>query len=194
MKWWKVLVCHVAVLGMVSSSVAAESKGSASPLQLFGVKVKGASRDQLRVAFKEGGLAATRENDRYWVDTYNPQGVMEGASAFSAGYLMNGRTFAYAEYEFRGFMNTELVTKVANMVINKYGPPSYHSGQEGLGAVTYKWNLPQGMLIQVQRGWPDTTTYLSFVDNAVFAEMKREQESDKQAAEKEKAKEQSKAF
>ncbi|OJX31318.1 MAG: hypothetical protein BGO74_00145 [Burkholderiales bacterium 68-12] len=179
----------------VSAPVSAQSK-SASPqqLELFGVKLKGATRDQLREALKAGGMRPIRVDDNYWADTYNPEAVLEGASSFAAGYVYKTKVFAYAEYEFRGFMDTGLVTKVANMVSNKYGRPGSQSGNEGLGPVTYKWNLPQDMSIRVARGWPDTTTYLTFTDQTSYAEMKAEQDADKQAEEKSKAKAQTKAF
>lgn len=73
------------------------------------------------------------------------------------------------------------------MVSHKYGRPSSRSGSEGLGPVTYKWNFPQGMSIRVARGWPDTTTYLTFEDQAAYTAIKAEQEADRQAVEMSKA-------
>jgi hypothetical protein len=185
-----------AALALVGSPPAlAEPKPAApSQLELFGVKLKGATRGQLREAFRAGGLSPVRVDDDYWVDTYGPDAVMEGAAAFEAGYVSKTKGFAYAEYEFSSFMDTGLVTKVANMVSHKYGRPSSKSGMESLGPVTYKWRCPQGMSIRVSRGWPTTTTYLTFTDEAAFAEMKAEQEAEKRAQEKAKAKSQTKAF
>ena len=180
--------------GLAGWALADQKANAQPPLELFGVKLKGATRDELREAFKAGGLQPTRVDNRYWADTYNPASVMEGASEFAAGYVFRTGTFAYATYKFEGFMDTQLVTKVARMVINKYGPPSTKSGSEGLGEVNYRWNLAQGMVIRVERGWPDTTTYLRFVDLAADAEVKAEQDLDRQAADRAKAKAQTRAF
>ncbi len=171
-------------------ALAADQK----PLELFGVTLKGATRDQLRQVFKQNGLRATREENNYWVDTYDAQGVLEGASEFKAGYVSASGKFAYAEYTFSGFMDTQLVAKVINMVATKYGRPSSQSGNYGLGQVTAKWNMGQGMQIEVSRGWPDTTTYLSFIDSSANSQMRAEIDAEKKAQVTQKAKAQSKAF
>ncbi|HET8871168.1 MAG TPA: hypothetical protein VFM48_12010 [Aquabacterium sp.] len=164
------------------------------PLELFGVSLKGATRSQLRQAFKQNGLRATREENRYWVDTYDAQGVLDGASDFAAGYVSASDKFAYAQYTFSTFMDTELVTKVINMVATKYGRPSSQSGSYGLGPVTARWNMSQGMQIEVSRGWPDTTTYLRFIDSAAYSQMRAEIDAEEKAQSTQKAKSQSNAF
>lgn len=171
-------------------ATAAETK----TLELFGVPLKGATRDQLRQAFKQNGLSATREENNYWADTYNAQGVLDGASDFQAGYVAATGTFAYARYTFPGFMNTQLVGKVINMVATKYGRPSSQNGSYGLGEVTARWNMGQGMQIEVSRGWPDTTTYLSFTDSGSYNKMLAEIDAEKKAQAAQQVKAQSKAF
>jgi len=164
------------------------------PLELFGVALKGATRDQLRQAFKQNGLRATREDKNYWVDTYDAQGVLEGASKFRVGYVAASDKFAFAEYTFSTFMDTQLVGKVINMVTTKYGRPSSQNGDYRLGPVTAKWNMSQGMQIEVSRGWPDTTTFLRFTDSFAYAQMRAEIDSEENAQATQKAKNQSKAF
>jgi hypothetical protein len=164
------------------------------PLELFGVTLKGASRDQLRQAIKQSGMHATREDNSYWVDTYDPLGVLEGATNFNAGYVAATGRFAFAQYTFSTFMDTQLVTKVINMVSTKYGGPDSLTGNAGLGPVTAKWNVGQGMQITVSRGWPDTTTYLLFTDAATNSQMLAEIEAHKKADATQKAKAQTKAF
>lgn len=171
-------------------AIAADQK----PLELFSVPLKGATRDQLRQTFKQNGLRTKREDNNYWVDTYDAQGVLEGASDFQAGYVSATGKFAYAQYTFSAFMDTQLVGKVINMVAIKYGRPSSQSGNYGLGEVRAKWNMGQGMLIEVVRGWPDTTTYLKFVDPSANKLMNAEIDSEKRTQATQKAKAQSKAF
>lgn len=169
-------------------------KAAAPALELFGTPLKGVNRSTLREALRKGGMRPTREDDRYWVDQYDASAVLDGASEFSAGYVYASGEFAFARYRFNAFMDTGLVTKVADMVINKYGPPSKREGDARLGEVRYQWNLPQGMRIEVRRGWPDTTTYLVYTDNAANARMEAEIEETRKQADQEKARSQSHAF
>lgn len=176
-------------------AVAEERPGpAAAHLELFGVPLKGATRDQLREALKRNGMRATREDDRYWLDFYDATDVLEGASEFYAGYVSATGRFAFAQYEFPAFMDTRMVERVVNMVSTKYGAPSSVKGRYGLGEVQAWWNLEGGMEIEVSRGWPDTTTYLTFIDTAADAEMRSEIDAEKAAQERIKAEAQSHAF
>lgn len=184
----------VATAAVIAISAMPATAAEPKPLELFGVVLKGATRDQLRQTFKQNGLRATREENNYWADTYDAQGVLDGASDFQAGYVAATGKFAYARYTFSGFMNTQLVGKVINMVTTKYGRPSSQNGSYGLGEVTAKWNMGQGMQIEVSRGWPDTTTYLSFTDSAAYNQMRAEIDAEKKAQATQQVKAQSKAF
>jgi len=128
------------------------------------------------------------------MDTYDARGVLDGASEFEVGYVAATSQFAYAQHTFPGFMDTQLVEKVTNMVTIKYGPPSSRSGNYGLGPVTVKWNMGQGMRIEVSRGWPDTTTYLSYIDSAAYNQMRAEIDAAEKAQATQQVKAQSKAF
>ncbi len=91
-------------------------------------------------------------------------------------------------------MDKGLVTKVANMVSTKYGASNNKSGSPQLGNVNYKWNFPSGMSVEVSRGWPDTTTYLTYIDKSAKAKMDVEITAEKKRQENEKAQSQSNAF
>lgn len=91
-------------------------------------------------------------------------------------------------------MDIGLVTRVAKLVSSKYGKADSQSGHSGLGPVTYKWRLPQGMLIEVSRGWPDTTTYMTFIDPINKARMDAEMAQAQARREQVRAKAQSQAF
>ncbi len=163
-------------------------------LELFGQPLKNATRPQLRDAIKKAGVQPKRENDHYWVDQYNPSGVLEGASDLSVGYVIATKRFAFAEYTFSAFIDTGLVGKVIKMVSNKYGPPSSEQGDMDLGPVNARWNLPQGMRIDVKRGWPDTTTYLDYKDTSTYQQMSAEIDAQKSAVEKQQQQSQNRAF
>lgn len=163
-------------------------------LELFGVSLTGATREQLRKAFKKNGMQPIREDNRYWVDFYDPKGVLDGASEFSVGYVLVTNKFAVAQYKFPAFINTQLVEKVINMVSTKYGRPSSKIGHYSLGPVKAIWNMGQGMQIVVERAWPDTTTLLIFNDSTAHAQMEAEIDAGEKAMEHQKAKSQDKAF
>lgn len=166
-----------------------------TPLQLFGTTLKRAKRSDLRAVFKKNGLRAIREDDRYWVDIYQvPDGILEGANAFEAGYLLITGTFAYARYTFPGRMDTQLVGKVVRMVQGKYGEPLFKQGRESLGPVKVEWSAWDEMWVQVTRDWPDTTTYLRYEDNMANALMKKEMAEHQARREQERSKQQSDAF
>jgi hypothetical protein len=50
------------------------------------------------------------------------------------------------------------------MVASKYGQPSSSTGKASLGAASFIWDLEDGIELKVSRGWPDTTTYLTFTE------------------------------
>lgn len=181
--------------GMSSTVLAYSSGYAADPklLELFGVALKGASRDELRAVLKKQSLRPLQEDKNTWGDTYSAEGVLEGASELFVGYVRDDK-FAYARYTFEAFMDTQLVEKVINTVSTKYGRPSSVQGSYSLGPVTAVWKLDKGGQIEVTRGWPDTTTYLRLIDSPAYAQMRAEMESDRKADAAQKAKAQSKAF
>jgi hypothetical protein len=187
----KITLCAVlALLANLNFAYAETSKS----IELFGVSLKNTTRDQLRTVLKSNGLQAVREDKQYWVDTYNASGVLEGASEFLIGYVSATDKFAYAQYKFPAFMNEQMVAKVINMVATKYGKPSSMSGNISLGPVTAKWQMSQAMSIEVSRGWPDTTTYLKFIDLSAYKVLQAESEADRNAQAAQKAKSQNNAF
>ncbi|ASU39113.1 hypothetical protein hmeg3_13010 [Herbaspirillum sp. meg3] len=163
-------------------------------LELFGMQLKGATRDQLRQTFKQNGVNPVREDDRYWVDNYNANGVLDGATEFSAGYVSATSKFAFAGYTFPSRMDTQQVGKIIDMVAAKYGRPTSRKGNYGLGEVAAIWSIGQGMELRVTRGWPDTTTYLLYVDLNANKAMEAEIAANRKTQQAEKAKAQSKAF
>jgi hypothetical protein len=191
-----VLLLAWILTGMHALQAVTQERPGPAPthLELFGVPLKGATRNQLREALKRHGMRATREDDRYWLDFYDATDVLEGASEFCAGYVSATGRFDFAQYEFPAFMDTRMVERVVKMVSTKYGAPPSIKGRYGLGEVLASWNLEGGMEIEVSRGWPDTTTYLTFIDTAADAEMRSEIDAEKAAQERKKAEGQSHAF
>ncbi|MEY2116974.1 hypothetical protein [Rhodanobacter sp. FW106-PBR-R2A-1-13] len=188
---WHVWAAAALMAGMAGSGMAA---GAHAPLQLFGTPLAGATRPSLRQVLKAHGMVATREDDRYWADTYDPGSTLEGADAFNVGYVEATGRFANATYRFPAFMDTGLVARVVTMVQAKYGPPSSRTGRVELGPVRARWDFPDGMRIEVSRDWPDTTTYLRFEDREATRVENAEMAAEEQRAARQQAVRQDSAY
>lgn len=185
---WTVIICGLMM------SVCQAAGAPPKQLTLFGVPIKGAARAQFRQVLKAHGMVPTRENDDYWYDGYDPSSVLDGASKFAVGYVSAPGRFAMAEYTFPGTMDTRLVAKVIAMVQSKYGPPSSMDGDIAVGAVKAIWNFPNGMEILVSRDWPDTTTYLDYIDLAARKAMETEIAAEKRRQAQQSANRQDSAY
>jgi IS605 OrfB family transposase len=143
-------------------------------------------------------------NDRQWTcpkcgtrherDLYDASGTLKEAKELSVGYVAKTGRFAYAEYKFESFMDTDQVRRVIEMVGTKYGKPSSFRGSYGLGNVSAQWNLPGGINLEVRRGWPSTTTYLTYSHSANYAAMRQEIQAQEKRQQQQEAQRQSKAF
>ena len=160
--------------------------------QLFGEALNCADKNVLRLAAKQAGAKATREEDGYWYDTYNSSELLEGTSELSIAYIKV--KFAKAVYKYNSMMDAHKVVEVRDMVVSKYGKPATSNGNPSLGPVSYTWKLKDGIQVKVSREWPDTTVYLTYTHPANFAAMEAEQARQKRAEEDEKRGKQSKAF
>jgi hypothetical protein len=161
--------------------------------KLFGVTIRNISRADLRAVIKKQGAADKSEDDNKWGDSYASETILSGSSVLSVRYT-NDDHFSIATYTFPGFMDTELVVKVKEMVESKYGAPGQSSGNSGLGEVSYHWNLKDGIQIYVYRGWPDTTTRLEYTDPENYHIMKTEMDAQQQQKEAQKYRAQDKVF
>ena len=162
-------------------------------LEMPGVQLNGASREQIRQALRKQGVKALREDLAYWFDTYSAQGLLEGADELAMGYLTSGR-FAVATYTLPSFMDVQQASRVAEMVSSKYGRPTAVRGNYGIGPATATWSLGSSARVEVFREWPNTTTYLRLSDPAAMEQMRSEMEEDRKAQAAQKAKAQSKSF
>lgn len=177
---------------IVVGSIVASMSVMAAP-QLFNVELKGATRDQIRSTLQNTDVHAVREDNNYWIDKYNSNGVLQGATDLNFGYASNGK-FAFAEYKFPAFVDSGKIIEVANLVSSKYGQPSQRSGNPKLGDASYTWNFKNGMSITAYRGWPDTTTYLNFKDKTNYSKMSAEIDAENKRQFQQKAQQQRSAF
>ena len=153
-------------------------------IEMYGVRLSNATRDAMRQALHAHGLKPVREDARYWVDVYDAQGLIRGASQFYLGYTATTQKLAFAEYAFTSFMDSRHTQQIVGMVTSKYGPPAETVGQLEMGAFTARWRMAEGMQIQVVREWPETSTYLKFINPSVDLEMKAELDQETTARQK----------
>ena len=89
-------------------------------VELFGIDLAQATRDQLRGAVKNTGVRLVREaGDDEFFDTYEAQDLLPGARHLYLGFTKQDRRFAFAEYRFKGLEQPELLRRLKL----KYGEP-----------------------------------------------------------------------
>lgn len=130
-------------------------------VELFGLALDQADRSALRSAISEAGVKVVREMDTYPYDLYDPSPWWTGATEMAMGYTLEDQLFAVAEITFRSFNDTEQVRQIAEQVRDQLGPWQRVVGRRAEGPVEFEWRRG-GVQVMVHRGWPDTTTYLTY--------------------------------
>ncbi|WP_177247102.1 SH3 domain-containing protein [Marinospirillum alkaliphilum] len=130
-------------------------------VELFGQPLLSTDRASLRAAIQAANVAVVREVDGYPYDLYDPSGWMAGATEMAVGYTPGQQQFAVAEITFRSFNDTEQVRRIADQVSRELGPWQRVLGRRAEGPVEFEWRRGE-LRILVHRGWPDTTTYLTY--------------------------------
>lgn len=173
----------VAIVSCIAMFQASSMAHAATPLTLFGVTLQDATRTTLRAAILKAGLSGTRVDDGYFCDEYGVHGQLSGASTLSVCYTEDSNRFATATYTFPAFVDASKVKQVIQLVNGKYGRPDSVQGMYDLGNVKADWYRPGGMLIEVSRGWPDTTVFLTLEDRSANTKMQAQikQEQKRQA-------------
>lgn len=179
---------------LMANAADGPTKPASSGIQVLGISITTATRDEARASLKQQAVPAKREDDRYWIDLYDARSVLDGASDLQVGYVMKTGRLAVLQYTFPAFMETGKVKEVAEMVTQKYGRPASSKGMVDLGPVEYVWNLSGGVRLSVSRGWPDTTVSMSYRITDAYRQMQAELAANERATTESTAKKQSHAF
>lgn len=139
--------------------------------ELLGIKLACTDRDTLRLAVVLAGgekpqPATAADSSGDWRDIYQSGAVFQGTSELTLAWS-GSDNLAYARYTFPSPDPTQgpgLAGRVKELVVQKYGAPMASEGMSNLGPVSYSWTLPDGIELKVHRAWPDTTTFLTFVN------------------------------
>lgn len=192
------VACSKSAPSATGGSLPAQSESTSaqpvmdSSLKLFGVQLKGADRTAFRKALLNDGRKLLQAGS--WVDQYSPEGTLEGATAFEIGYVAGEDRFAYAEYKFASFVDAGQISRIARLIEAKYGPPDTTAGNPKVGEASFQWDFPDRTFVRVSRGWPDTSTYLSFADEESLAKLRQQQEASNTRLEQKKVQAQSDYF
>ena len=180
---------------LVASSPCHSAAQTRAPgeVELLGVPLANATREQLRSALRKQNIGVVREKDNYWYDLYKAETLLDEADQLSIGYVAATGNFAEVMYRLPSTVDTAQVQRAISLISLKYGSPQSTNGSVSLGGMKATWQRGP-MQIIVERGWPDTTTfiYLRHKANhaALRAEIDRQDVQDKRKA----AEKQNRAF
>lgn len=164
--------------------------------KLFGILIKCVYREELKDSVTISGgkekILILNKNHRDNVDIYDSATLLKGSSELEIH--THKRRFVKARYTFPSHLDAEQLVRVRDFVANKYGNPTTSSGNPASGKASFEWRLVDGIILSVSRGWPDTTTYLTFTYPENYQAMQAEQERQRKEREAKEYRKQSNAF
>lgn len=140
---------------------------------LFSNEILCASREDFRLAIEKAGGKPSGKSQKYWLDKYDSVELISGSSELRVSYTKAGE-LALAQYIFPSYNDPHQISKIRAMVQNRYGMPDIASGRLRNGKVRYVWKMEDGVRLIVSRGWPDTTSYMSFKNPSAYKKLESE--------------------
>lgn len=137
-------------------------------LQMFGVRLSTATREDMRQAIRREGLAVQREDEAFSEDIYEASNLMPGLLQLKFSYARDGQKLARVEYVFTTFSDNAHVGELMTRIESRFGRPQRVTGREESGPYHAVWRLPDQMEVFVGREWPQKTTYLKFFNVSVL--------------------------
>lgn len=137
-------------------------------LQMFGVRLSTATRDEVRQALRQEGLVAQREDTAFAEDIYDAPNLMPGLLQLKFSYARDSQRLAKVDYIFTTFSDNAHVGELMQRIERRYGRPAKVTGREESGPYHAVWRLQDQMEVFVGREWPSKTTYLKFFNVAVM--------------------------
>jgi hypothetical protein len=145
---------------------------TASAIQLFGIDLEPASRNQLRIAVKNAGVKLLREaGDDQFFDVYEAQDLLPGAKFLYLGFTKQDKLFAFAEYRFSGLKHAELLRRLRL----KYGEPKVVK-PEFITDYHYQWQAG-AIQISLYSDWGSYATRLVYFEPQRLAVLRGEQKA-----------------
>lgn len=133
----------------------------AAPLQaieLFGIPLDSALRDNFRSAVKKSGAKLLSEagKDAFY-DTYEGSALLHNAQRLYLGFVKQDQRLAFVEYEFSGLQQPVMLLA---LLTRKYGKPRQQAGKF-LSDFNYQWTV-DGIEIRLYQDWAAYKTRLSY--------------------------------
>lgn len=187
------LLLLATLIAAVSPRISWAQTRTSTEVELLGVPLSKATRAELRGALRKQNVGVVREMDNYWYDQYKAETLLDEADQLSIGYVNATGNFAEAMYRLPSSVDTAQVQRAISLVSLKYGSPQSTSGSISLGRVRATWQRGPIQVI-VERGWPDTTTYIYLRHKANHATMRAELDRQDLEDKRKAAEKQSRAF
>lgn len=141
-------------------------------VDLFGVNLAQATRDQLRNAVKNAGVKLVRQaGDDTFYDVYESAEILHGSNRLYLGFVKGDNRFAFAEYEFPGLQQPEMQRRL----VAKYGQPTVNSGKFMTDKV-YLWQI-DSVRIRLHADWSMHKTRLVYFIPAALEQLHGEQKN-----------------
>lgn len=129
--------------------------------KMFGELISCANRELLRKKIKQQSIKVISEDNQSLSDTYFTGASIKGTSELNIQYT-DKTDFVKATYTYIGRNKPELIVKVKNEIMKKYGQPTHSTGDTSEGEASFHWLLDDNIVINVFRHWPDTTTFVEY--------------------------------
>ena len=141
----------------------------AQAVDLYGVQLREASRDQLLNALKNSGIRLISEagKDDFY-DVYDSSQVLPNSTRFYLGFVKKDGKFAFAEYEFNGLQQRQMLQRL----IAKYGKARKINGQY-LTDASWTWQI-DSITISLKADWGAYKTRLTYQNPAALKQLKQE--------------------
>ncbi len=143
------------------------SATSVSAAELFGVKLISATKSTLRQAANMAGARLKRQAGEFdFYDEYYSADILKNSDKLFFGFSKKTEKFAFAEYEFKGLRQDEMLRRL----VNKYGP-SQKLKQVFISDTIHRWVI-DGVEISYYKDWANYKTRVTYIVPELLAELK----------------------
>ncbi len=129
---------------------------------LFSELISCADRALLREKIKQQSIKVLSEDNSQWADRYFTGAMIKGSSELNINYTRENQ-FVKATYTFVGRNNPALIGKIKQQLTERYGQPHLSIGEALKGEASFQWTLKDSIILNVYRFWPDTTTFVEYI-------------------------------
>jgi hypothetical protein len=137
-------------------------------LQMYGVRLSTATREEMRRAIRKQGLVAEREDEAFEEDIYEASHLMPGLLQLKFTYTREGQKLARVDYVFAAFSDNAHAGELTHRVQKRFGRAAKVTGHEEGGPYHAMWRLPDQIELFVGRAWPQKNSYMKFFNVAVM--------------------------